>query len=178
MSDEQLGASIGSFQSSMMEWGVSDAAAAVGEVEAIARRTLPEVELYPDAMEVLEDLHRQGKQLALITTSARADVLHLMDKHNLSRLFDTVVAGDDVTHHKPHPEPLEKALSELGGTKDIAVMIGDSSKDIGAAHNAGIDSILFYPPEHAKFYDFETLKSLKPTYIVHDFKDILTIVRS
>ena len=37
------------------------------------------------------------------------------------------------------------------------------------------DSVLFYPPEHKKFYDLEKLKELEPTYIFDDFKDVLTI---
>lgn len=55
-------------------------------------------------------------------------------------------------------------------------MIGDSDKDIGAAANLGIDSILFYPPEHEKFHDYPALKKLNLTHIVDDFKKVLTIV--
>ncbi len=55
-------------------------------------------------------------------------------------------------------------------------MIGDSDKDLGAANNFGIDSVLFYPPEHKKFYDIEKLKKLRPTYIVSDLRQILEIV--
>lgn len=45
-------------------------------------------------------------------------------------------------------------------------MIGDSDKDLGAARNFGIDSVLFYPAEHKKFYDLEKLKELEPTYFL------------
>lgn len=79
-------------------------------------------------------------------------------------------------HHKPHPEPLEKALRLLGGTKTGAVMIGDSDKDLGAANNTGVDSILFYPSEHKKFYNLARLKQLNPTYVVDDFRQVLEIV--
>jgi phosphoglycolate phosphatase-like HAD superfamily hydrolase len=67
-------------------------------------------------------------------------------------------------------------LPAFGGTKSQAVMIGDSDKDLGAANNAGIDSILFYPPEHKKFYDLDKLRQLGPTYIVDDFRKIVEIV--
>ena len=76
----------------------------------------------------------------------------------------------------PHPAPLEKALDELNGNKAEAVMIGDSDKDIGAANNAGINSILFYPEAHEKFYDINDLQALKPTHTVADFRDIIDIV--
>ena len=55
-------------------------------------------------------------------------------------------------------------------------MIGDTEKDVGAANNAGIDSILFFPPEHKRFYDIDKLKKHKPTHIVSDFRHIIEIV--
>ena len=100
----------------------------------------------------------------------------MLDKYNLKSYFDVIIAADDITEHKPHPEPLHKALMLLGGNTAEAIMIGDSDKDIGAAHNAGMDSILFYPTEHTKFYEFEKLEALKPTYIVSDFRDIKKII--
>ncbi len=87
-----------------------------------------------------------------------------------------MIANEDTDKHKPDPEPLEKALQLLNGTKQEAIMIGDSDKDIGAATNAGIDSILFYPSEHAKFYKLDELQALNPTHIVDDFRQILQIV--
>jgi pyrophosphatase PpaX len=174
--DKKISASFGDFLSQMQKWGVQDPEQAFKETDVIARRRLPDVELYPDALEVLIKLDDSNKKLALITTSPHANIGHLLQKYDIARLFTSVVAGDDVAHHKPHPEPLEKALKELGGNKQSAVMIGDSDKDIEAASNFGIDSILFYPPEHNKFYDFEALKLLGPTHIVDDFRKILDLV--
>ena len=91
----------------------------------------------------------------------------------MAKFFTAIVAADDVTNHKPHPEPLEKALAALRGTKVKAVIIGDSDKDLGAANAFGIDSILFYPDEHKKFYNLAILEALNPTYIVSDFTEII-----
>lgn len=176
LSDEEIAGSFGHLQTTWLPWGVKDIDAAVNEAVALAQKELPNVELYPDALEVLEALHASGRQLALITSSGHQQVQHLLDKYQLAPFFQVIIAGDDVVHHKPHPEPLEKALKALGGTKSQALMIGDSDKDLGAAKNAGIDSVLFYPPEHQKFYDLSYLKQLTPTYIVADFRQILRIV--
>jgi pyrophosphatase PpaX len=173
-SDTEIGASFGAFIEYLGRWGVTDIEAAFDEMDSIAKQKLPEVELYPDALEVLERLKDAGKKLALITTSSHENIAHLLAKHNVSRFFDVIIAGDDVQQHKPNPEPLEKALQLLGAKdKRLAVMIGDSDKDIGAAKNTGVDSILFYPPEHHKFYNFDDLKRLNPTYTVSDFREIL-----
>ncbi len=175
-SDEEIGSSFGQFTQYMHEWGVSDIKKAISDADVIAKKNLPEVELYPDALEVLEKLHGSGHKLALITTSPHENVGHLLDKYSLRNFFNEIIAADDTVNHKPHPEPLELAIKRLGGSKEAAVMIGDSDKDLGAAANAGIDSILFYPDEHRKFYDLDKLKELQPTHIVTQFPKILEIV--
>jgi pyrophosphatase PpaX len=176
LSDTDIAASFGAFTKYMKDWGIEDVDGAIEEADDLAKQKLPNVELYPDALEVLEALHAAGKQLALITTSPRENLQHLLEKYNIARFFHAIIAAEDVEHHKPHPEPLEKALRLLGGITSEAIMIGDSDKDLGAANNAGIDSILFYPSEHQKFYSLDTLTRLKPTYTVDDFRQILRIV--
>jgi pyrophosphatase PpaX len=176
-SDEEIAATFGAFINTATSWGLDDAQAAMDEADKLAKQKLPEVALYPDALEVLQSLHKAGKSLALITSSTHDNVRHLLNTHGIADFFQTIIAADDVTHHKPHPEPLQKALSHLGGTVDQAVLIGDSDKDLGAAANMGIDSILFYPAEHKRFYDIEKLKKLNPTYVVDDFRQVLGIVQ-
>lgn len=158
------------------ELGITDVDAAISEMDNAAKRLLPEVELYPDALYVLEKMKKAGKLTALITTSLRENVLHLLDKYEIHHYFDVVIANEDTQQHKPHPEPLEKALEQLKGSKEGSIMIGESDKDISAANNAQVDSILFYPDSHEKFYDLENLKTLNPTHIVNDFRQIIDIV--
>lgn len=158
------------------ELGIKDVDAAIAQMDQVAKKLMPEVELYPDALFVLEALQKKGKQIALITTSLHANVYHLLEKYNLHSFFDVVITNEDTALHKPHPDPLYKALEELGGTKESAIMIGDSDKDIGAAANAGVDSILFYPDTHEKFYDLNELQALNPTYTVRDFRQVIDIV--
>jgi len=174
--DHEIAETFGKFRDYIEIWNIKDGKELHDEARTLAKQKLPDVELYPDALEVLYGLHAAGKKLALITTSTHDNVEHLLEKFEIKNLFDVIVAGDDVAHHKPHPESLEKALVELGGSKDQAVMIGDSDKDLGAAQNFGIDSILFYPEEHAVFYDLEKLQKHNPTYVIGDFKQILLTV--
>lgn len=175
LSDEEIGANFDNFKERFEASG-HDASAIIEEANVIASKNVPLVELYPDAREVLESLHKSGKQIALITTSLHKHIDPLLKKHGIRHLFDAVICGDDTEHIKPHPEPVLKALTELRGSADRAIMIGDSEKDIEAATSAGVDSILFYPPEHKKFHDIEHLRQFKPTFVTEDFKEILRIV--
>lgn len=174
--DNEIAMSFGQFPKYAESWGVADGEKAMQDTDAIAKQRLPEVDLYPDAHEVLQKLHETGHKLALISTSSRENITHQLESHSIDGFFDAMVAGDETQNHKPHPEPLETGLKLLNGDKSQAVMIGDSDKDLGAAQNAGIDSILFYPKEHEKFYDLDELKTHKPTHVVEDFKEILAIV--
>jgi len=158
------------------ELGVNDVEAAIEEMDVLAAALMPEVELYPDTPYVLEELKKTGKQTALITSNFYKNVTHVLEKYHLRHFFDVIITNEDTIHHKPHPEPLDKALEQLGGTKDRAIMIGDSDKDLEAAKNAGIDSLLFYPEEHKKFYRLDNLKKFEPTHIVNDFRNVMDVV--
>ena len=176
-SDEEIAGSFGKTQDYFASLGITDPAAVYDRADRLASKKLPDVELYPDALEVLQYVKDKNKKTALITASPHANVHHLLERYKLYPLFDVVITRDDVVHHKPDPESLIKALEQLGGNKDQAIMIGDSDKDLGAAANAGVDSLLFYPPAHKKFYNLEKLKQLNPTYIVEDFRKVMDIVR-
>lgn len=49
---------------------------------------------------------------------------------------------DKCTCRKPLPGLIREALKALGVTPEDAIMIGDSTRDIAAAHAAGVNSIL------------------------------------
>jgi pyrophosphatase PpaX len=151
-------------------FGVEDWQGCAKRAEGMVFTALAEVELYPGAHELLQQLKRGGKKLALLSSSTRRLLDMGIARNKLEGVFDVVLAAEDVTHHKPHPEIIEKALAALGGRSDQAVMIGDSRKDLGAATNAQVDSILVYPPSHTVFYELDYLKTYNPTYVVDGFE--------
>ncbi|MFC7072020.1 HAD family hydrolase [Halovenus rubra] len=57
--------------------------------------------------------------------------------------FDTVVCCTDETGWKPDPEPVQRAMDDLGVGQNghVGVLVGDDPQDIGAAQNAGLDSV-------------------------------------
>ncbi len=177
LTDEEIAASFGMFEEHVKKWGfASEVDMIADEADEIAAHKLPHVDLYPDALEVLGRLKEANKKTAVVTTSMHSQIKDAQNSHDMLVLFDAIVAWDDVTHHKPNAEPIEKALEALGGSKEQAIMVGDTEKDILAGQNAGIDTVLYYPPEHAKFYDIDKLKSHNPTYVIEDFRLLLDIV--
>lgn len=43
--------------------------------------------------------------------------------------------------------------------------------DITPAHHAGIDSVLFFPPEHESFHTFAELQADKPTHTIRAWQE-------
>ena len=171
-SDTEIGANFAIFRE-RMRGKIDDVDTIVAEAIQITNQRMPDVELYPDAVETLSYLRARDKRIALVTTSSHEQVDPLLTKYGIAYLFNAVVCCDDVLNGKPHAEPLEKALKTLHGNRQQAIMIGDSGTDIAAANNAAIDSALFCPPAHKTFYDIRQLKQLGPTYIIEDFKQIM-----
>jgi HAD superfamily hydrolase (TIGR01662 family) len=174
--DAVIAQGFGAFPEYMKQWGVPHIDETIEEADALTAHSLPQAALYPGAQATLKSLHEQGKKLGLITTSSRQYVQPILEKYGIYRFFGITLMGSEIKRHKPDPESLRQAMQQLGSSASETIMVGDSDKDLGAAHNAGIDSILFYPPEHHLFYKREYLERLQPTYGVDHLQAVLSIV--
>ena len=96
---------------------------------------------FPGIHAALAELRQRGIRLAIVTTKYREMALHHLETIGMTEFFEAVVAGDDCTHTKPHPEPFQKALAALNVRPERAAMIGDSQYDILGAHNAGVYAV-------------------------------------
>jgi pyrophosphatase PpaX len=139
-------------------------------------RNYPFAKLYDHAQEVLDTLKMRGKKLALLTSASRTTLEPALKNTGVEKYFAVVLTGDDVKRHKPDPEMLNKALTQLGGSREMSVIIGDSKDDLGAANNVQIDSVLFYPEDHRLFYDLENLKFFRPTHIISNLSRLTGIL--
>lgn len=132
---------------------------------------LPDAPLFAGATDMLAALREQGRRLAVVTSTKQSVIHHMLEHHRLGDFFDVVVSGSDVAALKPDPEAILLALKKLATPPSADVlMAGDAGRDIQAAHNAGVDSLLFYPPEHAVFHDLDELQKNRPTHLVTDWR--------
>ena len=88
--------------------------------------------------------------------------------------FEVVVTADEVQNPKPHPEPVEKALSKLDAAEALGrrtVFIGDSPHDIASGRGAGVRTaaVLWGP------FDSDELSRAQPDFILDSPKKILTL---
>ena len=91
----------------------------------------------------------------------------VLDKCNIARHFSAIVAGDEVTNCKPHPEIYLTAAAKLGLKPSECVVFEDAEAGIEAAHRAGIKVIAL-----ATTFDREFLAQTDADFIVDDFRDV------
>ena len=103
-----------------------------GVIERVRRR----VPWRPGARELLADLGAAGIPCALVTMSWRRFTDALLPALPAGS-FATVVAGDDVSHGKPHPEAYLTAAARLGVAPQQCLAIEDSPTGARSAHAAG-----------------------------------------
>jgi HAD superfamily hydrolase (TIGR01509 family) len=94
----------------------------------------------PGAKEMLRNLKARGVKTALVTMSMRRTALQVVDAIGFDA-FDVVVAGDDVTQGKPHPEPYLKAAELLGVAPGDCVAFEDSITGLLSAEAAGTKAV-------------------------------------
>jgi HAD superfamily hydrolase (TIGR01509 family) len=88
--------------------------------------------------EVLQFLRAQDVRLAVFTGKGRHTTSITLEALGITHYFDFIVTGNDVSHHKPHPEGILRILDRFGVKPGEALMIGDSLSDIAASHGAGV----------------------------------------
>ncbi len=93
--------------------------------------------LFPGVADVLEALRVRGYAMGIVTSKRRATTEAAVSGFHLDRWCTVIITDEDVTRHKPDPEPVRAAASQLGVSVAEALMVGDSPLDIAAGHRAG-----------------------------------------
>jgi phosphoglycolate phosphatase len=97
--------------------------------------------LFPGAEALIARLAaRSDIMLGIATGKSRRGVAHILETHGWTDVFATVQTADDAPS-KPDPTMLRQALADTGIQADSAVMIGDTSFDIGMAKAARLHAV-------------------------------------
>lgn len=96
---------------------------------------------YDGVMQLLEELHRQGKKVAVVSNKFYAATKELCRHFFGEELVPVAIGEREDIRKKPAPDTVFEALRQLGVTTDKAVYIGDSDVDIDTARNSGMPCI-------------------------------------
>jgi pyrophosphatase PpaX len=96
---------------------------------------------YAGIVETVRWLADGGHPMALVTSKADWMAEKALVLVGLDRLIPTIVGCDTCVNHKPHPEPVERALGLLGASPDNALFVGDSPHDVESGRAAGVMTV-------------------------------------
>ncbi|MCM3162183.1 pyrophosphatase PpaX [Metabacillus litoralis] len=130
------------------------------------------VKEYETVFETVKTLKEKGFKLGIVTTKIRATVNMGLTLTKLDQFFDVVVTLDDVENAKPHPEPVLKALEQLGSKPEETIMVGDNHHDVEAGKNAGTKTAGVAWSIKGRDY----ISSHNPDYLLETMSDLLPIV--
>lgn len=102
--------------------------------------TVTELKIPENYIETLEKLSK-SYSLCVVSASGKARAEHLLKIAGSLGFFDMIVAIEDYTRPKPHPEPLLTALGKMNLKPEEAIYVGDREADIEAAEAAGMRCI-------------------------------------
>ncbi|MFT3796050.1 HAD family hydrolase [Flavobacterium sp.] len=103
--------------------------------------------------DLIKDLHQNGVQLILASSSAKVTIDRIFKRFNLYPYFTDIVSGEDFPKSKPHPAIFLHAASLSKAPKSECIVIEDSTNGIKAAKAAGLYCI-GYDSFHSKLQDY------------------------
>lgn len=107
-----------------------------------------------DGVEALiRDLHANGMQLILASSSAKVTIDRIFRRFGLYPYFSHIVSGEDFPKSKPDPAIFVEAVRLSGESAESCVVIEDSTNGIKAAKAAGIYTI-GYDSVNSKLQDY------------------------
>ena len=97
------------------------------------------VKPFPGVSEMLDHFQEVGVPMAIVTSKARKIARRTLDGCGIGGAFDLLICADDVANGKPHPEPVELALTrmDLADRRAEVLFVGDSPYDLRAGRAAG-----------------------------------------
>jgi phosphoglycolate phosphatase len=98
--------------------------------------------LIPHAKEAVATLHAAGHRTAVVSNKPGFLTEQIVNHFGLTPHLHAVQGAEDHLPKKPAPDMLFAALEKSGGTRESAIMIGDSAIDVAAARNAKMPVIL------------------------------------
>jgi len=108
--------------------------------EHYLKHNLDRTHPYDGVLELLAELKRRGKKLAIVSNKFYAATQDLA-LHFFADTIEVAIGERENIRKKPAPDTVLEALRQLGASKDGAVYIGDSDVDVMTAKNSGLPCI-------------------------------------
>lgn len=115
---------------------------------------------------LIKELHSNGVQMVLASSSANVTINKIFNRFNLNKYFTHKVSGEDFPKSKPHPAIFLKAAQLSKTPVENCIVIEDSTNGIKAANAASIFCI-GYKSLHSQLQDYSSAN-----LVISDFKEL------
>ena len=128
---------------------------------------------YPGVVEMVRALDAAGVRLAVVTSKNRQGTQRGLVAAGLAEVILARVCADDVTQHKPHREPVDRAVALLDADPARTLFVGDSVHDMasGRAAEVATGAALWGP------FERDVLAEAEPRHWLDAPEQILDLVR-
>lgn len=114
-------------------------------------RHMDATEILPGAADYLKSIRAKGVRTAIGSASKNAPLI--LDRLEITRLFDVIVDGNKVSKAKPDPEVFLRAANELDISRVNCVVFEDAEAGVEAARRAGMGIVGIGKPSALKEAD-------------------------
>lgn len=134
---------------------------------------LGEFQPMPDAENCLRELSKKGIKTACQTGMGAKEARTLLERFNLLKHFQVLVAFEDVAKPRPNPEAMYLTMRRLGvSDKNKCLYIGDTINDIRFAKNAGVKIACVTTGPQSR----ELLEKEEPDYIIDNLMELPKLI--
>lgn len=125
--------------------------------------------------DLIKDLHSNGIQLVLASSSAKVTINRVFQRFGLHQYFSHIVSGEDFPQSKPHPAIFIKAAELAQTPVENCIVIEDSTNGIRAAKAAGIYCI-GYDSVNSKLQDYSKADLVISAFSELNFERVRNLV--
>ena len=128
--------------------------------------------LFPNVPETLAELCRRGCICSVASSRGSVSLNAFLQEMGIAPYISYILGAEDVTHAKPHPEPVLKTLRNLSVPASETLVVGDMPVDImmGLGAHTLTCGVSYGNSDRA------SLLEAGADYVVNDFGEILSII--
>jgi len=127
--------------------------------------------LYDGVLDALNELTQSGHLLGVCTNKPEGLAQELLVRLGIRDYFGAMLGADTLPVRKPDPLHLWTTIDQMGGSRDRAVLIGDTITDRNAAKNANVPCILVsFGPEG------DGVKRMEPSALLDHYSQLPDLI--
>jgi len=137
--------------------------------ERLARE---KVDIFPGTLEFLEFARGRYEKIGLATSSMKHIQEMIFQKFPLGQFFDAVITADDITKHKPDPEPYLVTTKLLSLSPQECMVIEDTFHGVNSSKSAGC-----YTVGIPNTFSEERLLAAGAHLVVKNFQELESLIQ-